>query len=160
MSAGSPAAVHSRQEEWLAALELAVQEVFEIMLGTRLAAAPGTTAPAGEFTAIVGVTGALRGVLSFSCGAQTATLIATRMLGPEPVNVEGQVCDGLGEICNMIAGNFKNKLTGIDGRCLLSVPTVITGRAYQLHSLTGGDRLEIVLLLEGLPVVVRLALHA
>jgi hypothetical protein len=60
----------------------------------------------------------------------------------------------------MIAGNFKNKLTGLDGPCLLSVPAVVTGRAYRFHSMAGGDSLEIALLFESTPLVIRLDLHA
>ena len=46
--------------------------------------------------------------------------------------------DALGEICNMVAGNFKNKVSGLGNGCMLSVPTVITGRDYHCHSL--GER--------------------
>lgn len=72
---------------------------------------------------------------------------------------EEQVCDAIGEICNMIAGNFKNKLTGFDKPWLLSVPAVVTGRAYRFHSLAGGESLESSLMLDGWPVIVRLDIH-
>ncbi len=161
MSADSPVAVHSRQEEWLPILELAVQEVFEIMLGCQLGPTlKSESPPQGELTAMVGLAGSLRGVLTFSCGSQAANQIVDRMLGPGVVHTEGQVWDAIGEICNMIAGNFKNKLTGLDGLCLLSVPAVVTGPAYRFHSLAGGDSLETIRLLEGAPLVIRLDLHA
>ncbi len=161
MSADSPAVVRFRQEEWLPILELAVQEVFQIMLGSQLGpAAKSEPLPQAEVMAMVGLAGSLRGVVTFSCGAQSATQIAARMLGADFTHIEGQVWDAIGEICNMIAGNFKNKLTGLDGFCLLSVPAVVTGRAYRFHSLAGGDSLETVLLFEGAPLVIRLDLHA
>jgi chemotaxis protein CheX len=161
MSADSSIAVRPpHPENWLPILELSVQEVFEIMLGCSVQpASKSDTPPNGEFTAMIGLAGALCGVLTFCCGSQVASQIATRMLGPEIANSEGQVWDALGEICNMIAGNFKNKLTGMDGRCLLSVPTVITGGEYCCHSLADGDALETVLLFEGAPIVIRLELH-
>jgi hypothetical protein len=59
----------------------------------------------------------------------------------------------------MIAGNFKNKLAGTDGRCMLSVPTVISGGEYSFHSLAEGTSLEAVLLFEGAPIAVRLQLE-
>jgi len=161
MSADASLGVHSRQHEWLPILELAVQEVFEIMLGGRLAVATQSEPPpVGELTAIVGLAGSLRGIVTFRCGSLSASQIAARMLGPEIAHAEGQVWDAIGEICNMIAGNFKNKLTGLDGPCLLSVPAVVTGRGYRYHSMAGGDSLEIALLFESAPLVIRLDLHA
>jgi hypothetical protein len=59
----------------------------------------------------------------------------------------------------MIAGNFKNKLTGLDGRCLLSIPTVIIGAEYRFHALAEGNSLRTVLMFDGAPVVVRLELQ-
>ncbi|MFY9561134.1 MAG: chemotaxis protein CheX [Terriglobales bacterium] len=161
MNADSPIAVRPRSENWLPILELAVQEVFEIMVGCRLQPAAKSEHPANaEFTAMIGLAGALCGVLTFRCGSQAAGQIAARMLGTEIASSEGQVWDALGEICNMIAGNFKNKLAGMDGHCMLSVPTVVTGGQYSFHSLADGDSLETILLFEGLPVVVRLELHS
>jgi chemotaxis protein CheX len=69
------------------------------------------------------------------------------------------VSDALGEICNMIAGNFKNKLTGTDGKCVLSVPTVIEGEEYSFRSLAEGETMETVMLFAEAPVTVTLQLH-
>jgi len=162
MNAESTTAVHPRPENWLAILELSVQEVFEIMLGCQVEplGKDEEQPRSGEFTAMVGLAGALCGILTVCCGAEAAKHIATRMLGPEIANSEGQVWDALGEICNMIAGNFKNKLAGMDGRCMLSVPTVISGGEYSFHSLADGDSMSTVLLFQGLPVIVRLELHS
>ena len=163
MTAGAPAAVRPRQEEWLPILELAAHEVFAIVLGSELGIGtqPESEASSREqFTAMVGLAGSLRGVVTFSCGALSANQIAACMLGSEVACTEEQVWDAVGEICNMIAGNFKNKLIGFDGSCLLSVPAVVTGRAYRFHSLAGGESAQTVLLLEGAPLVIRLDLHA
>jgi len=154
-------ATRSREENWLPILELSVQEVFEIMLGCRLEpAASSESKPPGEFTAMIGLAGELCGVLTVCCGTRSANLIAVRMLGAELVTSEEQVWDALGEICNMIAGNFKNKLSGTDGHCLLSVPTVITGGEYNFHALVDGRSLETTMLFEGAPIAVRLELHS
>lgn len=159
MNAQSTAAVHPHPENWLSILELSVQEVFEIMLGCSVEPAKEDQPKNGDFTAMVGLAGALCGILTVCCNGQAAKQIATRMLGPEIANNEGQVWDALGEICNMIAGNFKNKLAGMDGRCMLSVPTVVTGGEYSFHSLADGDSLQCVLLFDSLPITVRLELH-
>jgi len=159
MSVDTSAAVRSHEEHWQPILELAVEEVFEIMLGCRVKPTPKSEhQTSGEFTAMVGMAGALCGVLSVCCDAQTATRLARRMLG-DIIDSEDQVSDALGEICNMVAGNFKNKLAGMDGRCMLSIPTVISGGEYEFRSLADGDTLDVCVLFEDAPVAVKLALH-
>jgi chemotaxis protein CheX len=159
MSTDTSFVTRSHEENWLPVLELAVEEVFEIMLGTRVKpVAPSEHAPSGEFTAMIGLAGALCGILTVSCDAKTAGLIAKSMLGDTAKSAE-EVGDALGEICNMIAGNFKNKLAGTDERCLLSVPSVVSGGEYSLHSLADGNSVETILLFEGAPVAVRLQLQ-
>jgi hypothetical protein len=51
----------------------------------------------------------------------------------------------------MVAGQFKAKI-GLEAQCMLSVPTVIAGRDYQMHPRTGGQRLETPILYEDEPV--------
>lgn len=151
----------SHEENWLPILELAVEEVFEIMLGSRVKpVAKIDYVTTCEFTAMVGLAGALCGILTFSCDRKTAREVAKCMLGPEIADSEEQVSDALGEICNMIAGNFKNKLAGTDGGCMLSVPTVIKGEEYSFRSLADGQNLETILLFEDTPVSVCLQLHS
>jgi chemotaxis protein CheX len=85
--------------------------------------------------------------------------MACKMLGLGPNEVDQHMWDAVGEVCNMVAGNFKNKLVGLSEHCMLSVPTVITGADYCLHSLADGGSLEVVLIFEGEPIVVALELH-
>lgn len=146
------------EEDWLPVLELAVEEVFEIMLGCRVRPTPKSAAAVSpEFTAMVGLAGSLCGVVTVSCQGKTAGLLARNMLGDEAESKD-QVSDALGEICNMVAGNFKNKLAGADERCMLSVPLVINGGEYSFRSMADGNSLETVVLFESEPVVVRLQL--
>ncbi|MFY9843774.1 MAG: OmpA family protein [Terriglobales bacterium] len=96
----------SREENWRPVLELAVEEVFEIMVGCRVAPATESEhAPNAEFTAMIGLAGALCGILTVCCDAETAGQIAKKMLG-DAANSAEEVGDALGEICNMVAGNF------------------------------------------------------
>ena len=148
----------SHEENWLPILELAVEEVFEIMLGSRVKpVAQSEHTPNEEFTAMIGLAGSLCGILTVCCDAKTAGQVAKSMLG-DTAKSEEEIADALGEICNMIAGNFKNKLAGTDERCMLSVPSGISGGEYSLHSLADGSSIETILLFEGAPVVVRLQL--
>lgn len=108
MSTDTSFATRSHEENWLPILVLAVEEVFEIMLGCRVKPAAESEHKAhGEFTAMVGLAGALCGVLTVSCDAETARQVAKRMLG-DTADSEDQVADALGEICNMVAGNFES----------------------------------------------------
>jgi CheY-specific phosphatase CheX len=160
MSADGGLATRSHEENWLPILELAIQEVFEIMLGCQVnPMAPSEHKANAEFTAMVGLAGALCGILTVCCDANTARLIATRMLG-DAASSEEQAADALGEICNMITGNFKNKLAGTDEQCMLSVPSVISGGKYSFRSLADGVSIETALLFEGAPIFVRLQLHS
>ena len=112
MSTDTSLVTRSHEENWLPIIELAVEEVFEMMVGCRVkAAAQSEHKPNEEFTAMVGLAGALCGILAVCCDAKTAGEIAKRMLG-DTADSQEQVADALGEICNMIAGNFKNKLAG------------------------------------------------
>jgi chemotaxis protein CheX len=160
MSAAGGLAKRSHQENWLPILELAIQEVFEIMLGCQVKPVEQSEHKANaEFTAMVGLAGALCGIMTVCCDANTARQIATCMLG-DATGSEEQAADALGEICNMITGNFKNKLAGTDEHCMLSVPSVISGGKYTFRSLADGNSIETVLLFEGAPVFVRLQLHS
>jgi chemotaxis protein CheX len=152
-------ATRSHEEDWQPVLDLSVEEVFEIMLGCRVKpVTPGKHKPNEEFTAMVGLAGALCGILTVSCDGKTAAQLAKAMLG-DAAESQAQVCDALGEICNMVTGNFKNKLAGTDERCKLSVPMVINGGEYSFRSMADGSSLETVVLFESAPVAVRLQLH-
>jgi len=149
------------RENWLPTLELSAREVFEIMLATKLMTPTDTNAsPNFEFTAMVGLAGQLCGVLTVRCSSDSAALMASKMLGIRPDEANQQMWDAIGEICNMIAGNFKNKLAGMGDHCMLSVPTVITGEDYNFHSLADGGSLGVTLLFEGAPVLIALELHS
>jgi hypothetical protein len=101
-------AIRSKEENWLPVLELAVEEVFGIMLNAQVKPVPiADHTPSTEFTAMVGLAGSLCGILTVCCNAKTAGLVAKSMLGDTATSDE-EIADALGEICNMIAGNFES----------------------------------------------------
>ncbi|MCH8267468.1 MAG: chemotaxis protein CheX [Acidobacteria bacterium] len=144
-------------------LETATREVFEIMLGAQVnSPSESEPPPVADLTAMVGLAGRICGVLSLRCEATSACRMAAKMLGVEAVETAefgDDARDAIGEICNMVAGNFKAKLAGLVEGCVLSVPTVITGADYQLHMLADGTRTEISFGFEGSPVWITLDLH-
>jgi len=159
-SANELLAGNGSHETWTPLLEMATREVFELMLGCQLAVPAIAEEPIPEVTAMVGLAGQLCGVLSVRCDNKAAALMTSKMLGVELDKVGAEVSDALGEVCNMVAGNFKNKIAGLAEGCLLSPPTVVTGSDYSLHSLAESPGLEIRLLFERMPVVISLQIHS
>jgi chemotaxis protein CheX len=159
-SANQVLAANSSHENWIPLLEVAAREVFELMLGCHLTVPAVAEETSPEFTAMVGMAGQLCGVLSIRCHGHAAALMTSKMLGVELDKVGPEVADGLGEVCNMVAGNFKNKIAGLAEGCMLSPPTVVTGNDYTLHSLADLPTLEVGLLFEGMPIVISLQIHS
>ena len=116
-------------------LDTSVEEVFQLMLGVDCRRYTGPV-EAGEpeaVTAVVGFGGLLSGACLFRSGSSAAMKIAAHMTGMEFVDVDDTVKDGIGEICNMLAGAWKGKVPLLAANCGLSIPAVITGRDYNLH---------------------------
>jgi len=135
---GSTMAVSLRESVQLVSdprnLDASVDEVFQMMLGVNCRRDASQAAHEPEsVTAVVGFGGLLSGACVFSAGTSTALKIAGRMTGMEFEDVDDTVKDGIGEICNMLAGAWKGKVPDLAANCGLSVPAVITGRDYQLH---------------------------
>ncbi len=151
---------NNSHEDWLPLLEMSAREVFELMLGCQLTPATAGEEPAAEVTAMVGLAGQLCGVLSVRCSQKAAALMTSKMLGVELDKVGPDVSDALGEVCNMVAGNFKNKIAGLAEGCMLSPPTVITGSDYSLYSLADSPGLQTSMLFERMPIVISLQIHS
>jgi len=145
---------------WVSVLELAAQEVFELMLGSQLLVGSEPMADDGlDITAMVGLAGRLCGVLTIRCSSQTGIKMASKMLGVEREKAIPDLWDALGEVCNMIAGNFKNKIPGLGDGCMLSVPTVITGGDYRCHSLGHSNILQVNFWFEGERIMSTIEIH-
>lgn len=116
-------------------LDASVEEVFQLMLGVNCHRLPASL-PIDEpesVTAVVGFGGLLSGACVFRTGGTAAMKIAAHMTGMEFNEMDDTVKDGIGEICNMLAGAWKGKVPDLSANCGLSVPAVITGRDYNLH---------------------------
>ena len=122
----------------IAYADASVIEVFRVALGFEIEAvhAPGSDQfPCGidERTAIVGFSGTMRGSFQVRINSSAVRAIASAMLDGAPVeDDDDSTDDALGEICNMIAGGWKNAIP-VFSECALAPPTVISGRNYKVR---------------------------
>ena len=118
-------------------LDASVEEVFQMMLGVSCRRDAGGALPdlrePESVTAVVGFGGLLSGACVFTSGRAAALRIAGHLTGMEFQEIDDTVKDGIGEICNMLAGAWKGKVPELAANCGLSVPAVITGCDYKLH---------------------------
>jgi|GEM_PF-590383 len=116
-----------------------VIEIFNLMFGFEIkviefAADGEIQAECDERTAVVGFSGAMRGSCQIRTTTCAARSIASAMLGGIPIDAEDDsINDALGELCNMLAGGWKNGVPELSSECALSPPTVIAGRSYKVH---------------------------
>ncbi|HEY2466644.1 MAG TPA: chemotaxis protein CheX [Terracidiphilus sp.] len=118
-------------------LDESVYEVFQTMLDiscrNELEGESGCKGDAESVTAVVGFGGILSGACVFRCDSNGARKFAGLMTGMDFPALDDVVKDGIGEICNMLAGTWKSKVPNLAANCGLSVPAVITGSDYKLY---------------------------
>lgn len=113
----------------------ATRDVFEMMLGCTPKRSglqlKGPGSPSHDVSAVIGVTGPVcRGtiVLCFSKGV--AIQAFERILGSVQSEINGEVCDAVGELTNMIAGSAKAQLAHLD--LSISLPNIVVGRDHKV----------------------------
>lgn len=148
-------------QDWKALISDAAQEVFGLMVGGDISATDGGSDQTGGLTAMLGLAGAPCGVFRVRCSWSAASAIAGRMLGTAPGDLPAdQVCDALGEICNMVAGSMKGRLSDHGAACMMSVPSVVRGVDYEVRCLASEACHTIVMEFDGQPVLFHLNLQS
>ena len=146
---------------WKSILECAALEVFEMMAGVRLEVDPASDEEQrGEETAMVGMAGALCGMTTLRCSRKICSRLAALMLGGDGPSNQSTARDALGELCNMITGNFKGKINQLADQCMLSVPTVISGEDYFMSTNKPTEGVTIALQFEGERIWLSLIVHS
>jgi chemotaxis protein CheX len=157
----SDATMREAAENWSPLLELASREVFNLMLNSQLEPAPQPLSDAGlDVTTMVGLAGKMCGMVTVQCALSSAMRMASKMLGTDCETPGSETWDAMGEVCNMVAGNFKIKIPGMGDNCLLSVPTVIKGGDYRFHAIANSRRIQIGFLFEGALVLAALEIKS
>jgi CheY-specific phosphatase CheX len=137
---------------WHPILESAAREIFSVMLGLPLQRVTVEPPLVADLTVMVGISGPTRGIFGMHCTAATACRLASLLLGQETDEFDERVLDAVGEVANMVAGVFKSKVPALGETCVLSVPSVISGADYHLHSASSGEHVELSLSFEGSPL--------
>jgi chemotaxis protein CheX len=147
------------QAEWPDVLRVVAIEVFATMVGvTVVAPEEGEVRILAEVTGMVGIAGPLQAMFSLRCSLDSATMLSSHMLGVSLEEAAAQKADAVGEICNIIAGYFKAKI-GLGDLCSLSVPTVLSGTSYQIHSPGKTTHLGLPLVYESEIIWIGLDIH-
>jgi chemotaxis protein CheX len=128
------------QKQIEASIHAATAEVFSTMLGMEVVPLPArvdSTAPsvADGVLAFVGLAGSWIGTGAVAVNATFAREICEQLLMTEAPSVNEDVLDAVGEVANMIIGNFKTAAEELLGPMGLSIPTVIYGRNFTSRSL-------------------------
>ena len=129
-----------------------------MMVGGQLEPCADAGPDIDDITAMVGLAGALCGLVTIQCGSACASEIVAAMLGG-PTDLDDSALDALGEICNMVAGNFKQKINGLGDGCVLSVPTVVRGSDYELHAVGEGTSIDSLQSYKGHPLRITLSVQ-
>jgi chemotaxis protein CheX len=143
----------------------AAAEVFSTMLGLEIE--PGSakvdqSAPrvADGVLAFVGMAGQWTGAGVISCSAEFACRICNQLLMTEAPSVNEEVLDAVGEVANMIIGNFKTMVEEHVGPLGLSIPTVIYGRNFTSRSLGTNSSIVLPFSCDGESIEIRCCLAA
>lgn len=133
-----------QRQEIIDAVHSATLEVFSTMLGMEVTPAETHLDRASPSVndgvmAFVGVAGPWMGNGVISCSASFACWLCATFLMTEATSVNEEVLDAVGEVANMVIGNFKTAAEAAVGPLNLSVPTVIYGRNFTSKSLGNSD---------------------
>jgi len=106
------------------------EKVWAMVLGLELL--PSKCDPARTDAFVLGrvtITGTWHGAVTLGCSPLVARHAAAAMFGKRPNEAEpDEIRDALGELTNMVGGNFK---TLLEGDCRLSMPDVKDAVCFQ-----------------------------
>jgi chemotaxis protein CheX len=128
------------RQDIIEAVESATSLVLSTMMELQVEAGTAhiqTSSPSATdgVMAFVGLAGPWVGSGVVCCGAQVACKLSALLLMNEASEVNDDVLDAIGEVANMVFGNFKTTAETKVGSLGLSVPTVIYGQNFVSRSL-------------------------
>jgi len=125
-------------------LAQALVKTFQIMLNLRLESMGpcAVLPPKGQCVlGAIGFSGKAAGVVHLRLGLESARQVAARILGLEPPQITdaGEINDAIGELLNIIAGNFKSNLCDAGLDCRLHPPRVTRASDSPAPKIPGGS---------------------
>jgi len=89
-----------------------------------------------EISSIIGLTGEkLQGAFVVSLDKELLFEFMKLLLGESPTELNQEALDLAGELANMICGAFRRRFENFGATLKASVPSMITGKDYKIHSL-------------------------
>lgn len=125
-------------------LAIALAKTFQTMLSLKLESVdPNSAPPLGSLHVLgsIGFTGKAKGTVALRLSADSAQQVASTLLGlpPEELTNASEINDVIGEVLNIMTGNFKSNLCDAGLDCLLQPPQVSrTDDTFTPHEPGGG----------------------
>jgi chemotaxis protein CheX len=99
----------------------------------------------GDVSGVMGLSGDASGSVVISLPAKLAITIVSKMLGEEPSDtLTPEICDGVGELINMISGQAKASLTKTKYHFQISIPTVVQGVDHEISHKKGTPNIVVL----------------
>ena len=88
-------------------------------------------------TAVIGVTGKVKGNVLYEMDLATARLVSGTMLGEPVLEMDGMALSALGELANMITGNAATQLAEVGFPCDISPPVMLESQGASFSAIAG-----------------------
>lgn len=142
----------------------AVMRTFENLLGVSLRPVEEIMVGAMDvdgYLAVVGFSGRANGEVCVRMGEEPGKRIAAALLATEPEKVTAaEITDAIGEIGNMIVGNFNSNLCDAGLSCKLSVPTVTASSAFNPSEVPSGRHQAYAFRYKELPLMIHITVES
>ena len=123
-------------------LTLALIKTFKTMVGEKLESVnPRTTTPflTEHVLGTIGFSGKAKGRVYLRLSVEGARLVAAEILGlaPKDLSNRSEIDDAVGELLNIVTGNFKSNLCDAGLDCRLHTPSVTRTSSFEIETLPG-----------------------
>jgi chemotaxis protein CheX len=119
---------------------IAVKNVFRTMFGVEIAmgrpALKTNKLSSAEITGMIGFAGDKRGNFSLAITTATAAFMYKTMVGETITSVTPELVDAIGEITNIISGQFRVEIEKLGYKLSAALPTVVVGHNVEINFIT------------------------
>lgn len=125
----------------------ATQEIFSSMI--MLDVSPGkpfirrNDMLTDSISGLVGLAGTTKGLLAIHLTKPAALAVTAAFLGMEVEEIDEDVCDAIGELANMLAGNVKTAIDPKGSDVKLSMPSAVHGEEYAVDCLANAQSVTV-----------------